>query len=328
MAMLLCRDTPGEYAGRLLGLYLCAPKEGAKSTAANVYTATNVITVKGAENILHEELRMMDCIHSMAPKDEDLLRHVIDGEPLPKTIKAHLDLCTVCQQRLATYSCTNSLLLKKLYRSQCPSTTRLSHYCAGMLSPDEVMTIASHLEICPLCMTEVVETRRFLADSELFPEPGEPVLQTSLQRVIANLVSRQVQLVTRSDTREFTEAQWPRQYQADTVSLSLHLSQDSRGDTILLGLISSTHPDEHIETFDGVKVELYCMDATEQALSRRGGGSVRDKQRVQSEEPLRVAHVDDLGNVIFTAVPVGSYIMIVYLPETEMVVEGLVIEGG
>ncbi len=294
--------------------------------AANVHTATNVITVKSAENILHEELRMMDCIHSMAPKDEELLRHIIDGEPLPKTIKAHLDVCTVCQQRLDTY--INSLLLKKLYRSQCPGTTRLSHYCAGMLSPDEVMTIASHLEICPLCMTEVVETRRFLASSELFPEQGEHVLQASLQRVVASLVSRQIQLVTRSDMRESTELQWPRQYQANTVSLSLHLSQDSRGDTLLLGLISSTHPDEHIETFDGVRVELYCVSETEQELGGHEASYAHDKQRAQSEEPLRVSHVDDLGNVIFTAVSVGSYMMIVYLPETEMVIEGLVIESG
>jgi hypothetical protein len=239
---------------------------------------------------------MIDCIHSMAPKDEELLRHVIDGEPLPMTIKAHIDLCTVCQQRLATYLCTNSQLLSKLYRSQCPSSTRLSHYCVGMSSVAEATLIAKHLEGCPVCMAEVADTRRFFATSELFPEqhaPDEWTVQHTLQRIVASLVPRPLQLATRSDLKEASV--WPRQYQADTISLSLHLSRDSKGDTILLGLISSINPDEYIEAFEGVKAELYCVEETELAL--RAG--LRERQRVQSDEPFQVSYVDDLGNLLF-----------------------------
>jgi hypothetical protein len=36
--------------------------------------------------------------------------------------------------------------------------------------------------------------------------------------------------------------------------------------------------------------------------------------------------VDDLGNIVFKAIPPGEYIMLLYLPESELVIKGLTIE--
>jgi hypothetical protein len=36
--------------------------------------------------------------------------------------------------------------------------------------------------------------------------------------------------------------------------------------------------------------------------------------------------VDDLGNIVFEPLPLGDYILVIYLPDQEIVLEGLTIE--
>src|SRR5207244_12420743 len=57
-----------------------------------------------------------------------------------------------------------------------------------------------------------------------------------------------------SDT---SDTSWPRQYKAETVDLSLHLSFTSKAERMLLGIITSIDPDESVEIFEGVAAELY-----------------------------------------------------------------------
>ena len=45
-----------------------------------------------------------------------------------------------------------------------------------------------------------------------------------------------------------------------------------------------------------------------------------------AEPPLLSTQVDDLGNIVFKPVPTGQYIMIIYLPNRELVIEDLTIE--
>jgi len=52
------------------------------------------------------------------------------------------------------------------------------------------------------------------------------------------------------------------------------------------------------------------------------------KDSDRAEKPLLCEQVDELGNIVFSAVPVGEYVMIVHLPGREMVIEGLSIESG
>lgn len=257
---------------------------------------------------------MMDCLHPLAPDDEELLRFALDGEVLSTQASKHLDQCSNCQQRLTSYKNGHAFLISRLYRSRCPDGTQLSLYCADLLPADQRVSVAKHLLDCSLCAAEAVDTRQFLAataDRELLPVAvfSPAALDASTRRIFATLVKQRGQLVLRG---EVAEAAWPRQYHAESVDLSLHLSRASNGQYILLGII--TDPKESIEAFEGIVAELYTAT----------GG----KEEKRAKQPLLREQVDELGNIVLSAVPVGEYVMIVYLPEREIVIEGLIIEYG
>ncbi len=255
----------------------------------------------------------MECLHPVAPGDEELLRFALDGEALPEEVNRHLEQCTNCQQRLARYKNVHNFLVSRLYRHQCPGDLQLSLYCADLLPADERISIANHLLDCPLCAAEVVDTRQFLAETDRDLLPAQAFsfngLHAAAQRIFATLVKQQARLVVRGDA---SEAAWPRQYHAGSIDLSLHLSRTSSGEYMVLGII--TDPTQSIEAFEGMTAELY---------SATGG-----KDAGRSEAPLLREQVDDIGNIVFSAVPVGEYVMIVHLPRRELVIEGLTIVPG
>jgi hypothetical protein len=262
---------------------------------------------------------MMDeCTHSMAPGAEELLRLVLDKEPLRQEAREHLEQCSTCQQQLATYMRVPDQLLSKLYRSACPSVTQLNLYCAGMLNGDESPTIAYHIAECPLCTGEVITIRQFLADFEPFPIIEEKTMfpQRIVERIIAAFVPWKPQLVTRGAA---SDAPWPRQYRAGELNISLHLSRGSSGETILLGLFTSDDLDEALEEQEGVPVDLYS--ARDFSIAHDANVQATDSM------PVMTAPIDDLGNVVFKAVPFGEYVMVVHLPAREVVIEGLSIEA-
>lgn len=260
---------------------------------------------------------MTQCLRPLAPTDEELLRHALDGESLPIAAKEHLEQCTLCQQRLANYTFTNDLILPRLYRSQCPNATLLSHYCIGMLSTDEAMSVASHLEVCPLCSNEVAETRLLLATFEPFPDEHSSTPSTT-QHIIASPVPWQPQPLTWNGSGYEQEQRWPRQYQADTISISLHLARDKRGALLLLGLLSSAS--EPIELLAGAKVELYLAHNSSPFSVNE---YVPDLNSPDVQGPLLSTQVDEPGSIVFSSVPPGLYLMIIYLPEAEVVIEEL-----
>lgn len=255
----------------------------------------------------------MDCLHPMAPDNEELLRSALDGEELSAEAGRHLEQCATCQQRLARYKRTHAFLVSHLYRSQCPDSTKLSLYCADLLPPGERLSIANHIQDCPLCATEAADTRHFLAqpDRDLLPTLGFTLdaLHATVRRIFAMPVTQQTQLVMRSDT---SEGAWPRKYRAESIHLSLHLSRASSGGYLLI--CSITDLAESVEAFTGSMAGLYPA----------AGG--KESNRV--EKPLLREQVDDLGNIVFRQVPAGEYVMIVLLPERELIVEGVNIQPG
>lgn len=258
---------------------------------------------------------MMDCLHSMAPKDEELLRLALDDEPLPWGVEEHLEQCSICQQRLARYKYVETFLIAKLYRSQCPDATKLNFFCAGLLPPDERVDIAKHIARCPLCAEEIVDIQRVLNDFDASsPAASLSFPLPTVQRIIASLVPWQPQLVTRG---ELPQSSWPRQYRAESLNISLHLSRASTGETMLLGLFTSVNPNESIEFFEGVPVDLY---GASDPLIDQGGNDSKDEKVVV---PVMSGQVDDLGNLVFKAVPMGKYVMIIRLPDTELVIKDL-----
>jgi hypothetical protein len=262
---------------------------------------------------------MMDeCTNSMAPNAEELLRLVLDKEPLRQETREHLEQCFTCQQQLAVYMRTPDQLLSKLYRSACPSVTQLNLYCAGMLNDDESPTITYHIAECPLCTREVITIRQFRADFEPFPiiEAKTVFPRRMVERIIAAFVPWKPQLVTRGAA---PDGPWPRQYRAGELNISLHLSRGSGGEIILLGLFTSDDPGAAIEEQEGMPVDLYhALDSPiVQDVNAQSPNSM----------PLMTAQIDDLGNVVFKSVPFGEYVMVVHLPEREVVIEGLSIQS-
>ena len=258
---------------------------------------------------------MMDRLHALAPSDEELLGVAYDEEALSDEKREHLAQCTVCQQRLRAYRRTNSRLLSKLYRSTCPDAVELNYYCLGVVPEEERMAIASHVLDCPACADDVAEIRRQQAAFEPFP-PAAFSLRTAVRRLLATLVVQQAQPVTR-DTSPSTG--WPRQYRAETIDLSLHLSRATHGETMLLGIITSIDPGATVAAFEGAQVDLYAAPGPL-------AGDVQDE--AQSSAPVLTTEIDDVGNILLEPVPPGKYVMVVRLSNLEVVIEGLNIESS
>ncbi len=262
----------------------------------------------------------MDCLHSMAPNDEELLSYALDGESLRPEVRTHLGDCVICQQRLANYKELNMLLISRLYRSECPDAMDLNFFCERLLPINDRWRIARHIRRCPLCAGEVADSQQMLATCQSSPDAPpflSPVLMIR-QRLVASLLPTQSQIVTRNEP---LARAWPRQYRADSINISLHLSHGSRGEIMLLGLFTSDDPNAIVDTFEGILAELY--DATDSSVQWQ------DEQvdaHEQVEQPLLSTTVDDLGSLVFKHVPPGSYLMIVHLPDAELVIEGLAIE--
>lgn len=277
---------------------------------------------------------MTDCLDPMAPTNEELMRYALDGEPPSDEVQKHLDTCPMCKQRFALYTGANAFLTSNLYRSQCPPSITLANYCTpisfNLLSGDERTHITEHISICPLCSTEIATLRRDLASTDLFPII-EPVARATVhsfsapatvRRLVATLQTQRPKLVTRSTMNgtggnTTSDANWPKHYKADTLDVSLHLSRASNGDIMLLGLFTSTDPNQDIAAFEGCSVDLYTHPIAREEQARLNGHAAK---------PLLSTQVDDLGNIVFKTVPIGVYMMLVHLPDTELTIEGINID--
>src|SRR6266496_566112 len=254
----------------------------------------------------------MDCLNSIAPTDEELISFALDDEALPAEANNHLQQCETCQKRLARYKQTNTYLLSHLYRSQCPSGQELSLYCADLVPEEERIRIANHVLDCPLCANEVAETRKFLRtlDVELPVSSFSP--RALLRPIFATRVLRtQPQFALRGGS-DASKTPWPRQYKAEAVDLSLHLSFTSKGERMLLGILTSIDPEESVDVFEGVAVELYTAP-----------GPLTTNGDRPSPFPLLHTQIDDLDNFALKPVPTGHYDLIIYLPNRELVIEDI-----
>ena len=258
---------------------------------------------------------MMDCLNSVAPTDEELISFALDDEALPAEANNHLQQCETCQIRLARYRQTNTYLLSHLYRSQCPSGQELSLYCADLVSEEDRIRIANHVLDCPLCANEVAETRKFLQTLDIEQPLPSFSLRAFLHPIFATRVRQpQPQFAVRGGS-DSSETPWPRQYKAETVDLSLHLSFTSKGERMLLGIMTSIDPEESVEIFEGVVAELYPAP-----------GPLTSNGERPTPPPLLDAKVDDLGHFVFKPVPTGQYVLIIYLPDRELVIDDITFE--
>ncbi len=263
----------------------------------------------------------MDCKESTAPSDEELLRFALDGEALSEDAQNHLEQCEICKQRLASYQQANTFLISHLYRSECPSAEELSMYCAqyDFLPDERRIRIANHILDCPLCAMEAEEARQYLRVHDIPSSLPAFAPRSLVRRIFATQVQRsQAQFVVRGKA---PESSWPRQYKAESIDLSLHLSLASNGEYMLLGILTGIDPPENAATLEGIAAELYIAPGP-----LAGSSANRNGSKAKGAVLLLRTSVDDLGNIVFKPVPAGEYFMIVYLPGRELVVEGLTIE--
>ena len=267
-----------------------------------------------------------DSMDASSPIDEELLRYALDGDPLSNEAKGSIEHDQNRQRRLTQLMRVQNALTEKLYRSTCPSAHRLTEYCVPMsynlFTPEDRMEFAHHISTCPLCTAEVTAIRHEFATNNVFSEEqvapsALSVPQALVRRLIAILQPAHPQFVTRDGSIIGANGTsgtvgWPRQYKAETLDLSLHLSHASNGALMLLGLFTSTDPDESIDAFDGSPAELYDASNTQQT-----------REQILAQPSLLHTTVDDLGNLVFKSVPIGMYTLLVHLPQREVVIENI-----
>lgn len=253
---------------------------------------------------------MLQCPDALAPSGEKLLGIAYKEGVLPPTEQAHVDRCPVCQAALAEYIQMNDSLLARLCRSRCPDGIRLSYYCLNMVPPEERTGIASHLLTCPACADEVAQIRQQQRVFNPFPEASFSLGET-IRQIFATLVVQQAMPVRRGEPQP---GAWPRQYQAGSLDLSLHISRQARGEMMLLGILTSSDPAQTIETLEGLAVELY---PSQQYPANRS-----------TAQPLLTSWIDDVGNLLLEPIAAGEYTLIIRLPDKEVVIEDIKIEHG
>jgi hypothetical protein len=190
---------------------------------------------------------------------------------------------------------------------------------------DEQIRIATHLLACPLCTAEAAETRRFLAEVPALPVPS-PVVYTlphTVRRIFATQISSPApNMVRRGPTQALPPTQWPRHYQAESINVSLHLSRDSKKEFVLLAIMTDSDPAVSLDAYEGADAELYPIERSSQEQNADG------KRPMPTQAPLLRTHIDDLGNIVFRAVPLGNYTLVVHLPGHDLVIEDIAIASG
>ena len=243
--------------------------------------------------------------HALALSNEELMSIAYNEDSLSQEEQEHLAQCSICQQKLAIYTRTNTQLLTKLYRSVCPSAVDLNYYCLGMIPDAQKMSIASHILDCPSCADDVALIRYQQAAFDPFP-PATFSFQTAIRRLIATLVVQQAQPVLRDNT---LDNGWPRQYRAESIDLSLHLSRNSNNDIMLLGIITSIDDTDAVNAFEGMVVELFQAP------------NPHDIIHTTDAPPFLTTHIEDVGNILLEPVPAGRYTMVIHLPGREVIIE-------
>jgi hypothetical protein len=128
-------------------------------------------------------------------------------------------------------------------------------------------------------------------------------------RTNATLVRQEPLSTLRGDA---PRSDYPRLYRAESLDISLHLSQTKGGNYLLLGIVTSRNTSEDSGALEGIDVELFAAP-----------GPLWMKGDIWVGTPLLSTKIDDLGHIIFSGVPEGDFVMVLYLPAFEVIIEGL-----
>jgi len=167
------------------------------------------------------------------------------------------------------------------YRLDCPETAELGEYHLDFLNAARRMEIAQHLQACPHCTGELAQLGHFLA--ELAPELRQG-MYNPLKVWVARLVS-QTQTGTGNGMQPAFAVrggdQAPRVYEAGDAQVVLEVQDEPAATKTLVGLILGVDPAD---------LTVYLW---------------------RSDDPVKSAAVDELGNFILANIKPGNYQLIV-----------------
>jgi len=142
---------------------------------------------------------------------------------------------------------------------------------------------------------------------QLGTDPLLKIIKEGMKRLFAQPITQQeTAMVLRGES---SAPLWPLRYQLGEFKLSFQPSRAQNDKMKLIGFFEELSP-EQLQTLEGVGADLYHAP-----LSNTNEG--------EQQQPIMSTTVDDVGNFVFTAVSPGNYIVIIHLPDTELIVEGL-----
>ena len=130
-------------------------------------------------------------------------------------------------------------------------------------------------------------------------------------RKSATLIRQEPLFTVRGD---LPPSDYPRQYRAESLDISVHLSRSKSGSYMLLGILTSRNAGENIDAFEGMDVDLYPAP-----------GPLWIDGDTWVGKPLLSTRIDDLGHIVFSDVPECKFVMVLYLPTFEVIIEELTI---
>jgi hypothetical protein len=95
----------------------------------------------------------MDCIAPEEVREGDLLSYS-EGRA-SQQVKEHIARCPFCAAEAAALAEVDRVLTAVLYRASCPATEVLVQYQAGLLRAHERRQVERHVQVCPLCASEL-----------------------------------------------------------------------------------------------------------------------------------------------------------------------------
>jgi hypothetical protein len=277
------------------------------------------------------EEKHMACSEPGAIRDEELMAF-IEGDYVRPAVRVHLAHCQQCSSRVTLYRRLERKLTSNLYRWDCPSNQVLGDYHLGLLDREQTASVRAHLNVCVLCTAELMTLADFLAvdadpllarwsaRTSLWQNQG--VSPAALYPAVAPRTNEHMSTahLLREDTlgalrkivatlllpgqsglafqRGVASVSWPRSYVAEGVTVSLQLEPDlrQRGTLQLIGLM--TQSEANVAALAGISAQLLTKDSV-----------------------VQVQRIDELGNVIFTALPPATYVLELLFPERTIVVE-------
>lgn len=249
--------------------------------------------------------------------DDLALIAAIDGEASPE-VMIHLRSCVSCAARAQHFATLQGLLRERFFRMFCPSTDELIAFHNGTLVDDQHNSIAAHLVDCPHCHREMRLLKHITSDKITGRSP--PFFWKALDAVAAPLseIPTHQPAVTRL-RRVVAEIM-----RCETPPALAEVYGASRG---LAGMDQYAYQAENLQIT--IDVHRLVNRADRRVLTGTlfldddlpQGSCQASAYLAHTNQLIKTADLDDLGNFMLDDLLPGSYRLSLRLPDREVVIE-------